>query len=79
MLTEQDDSGLDEALMKQERPPKAPTLEEARTQMEKLLLPGLVATGLSEPEARVEAMNLVARFERLAIGRMLQQKVEGKP
>lgn len=77
-MHESDDSALDEALMKQQRPERAATLEEVRAQMEGLLLPGLIAGGLSEPEARVEAMNLVARFERLAVGRMLQDRVEDK-
>lgn len=63
-MNEADDSALDEALLRQKRPTRAATLKEAREQMEALLVPGLVQGGLSEPEARVEAMNTVARFER---------------
>ena len=73
-----DDSELIKKLSEQDRPARPGTLKEAREQMEQLLVPGLIQRGLSAPEARVEAMNLVARFERLAVDRALQDRVEGR-
>lgn len=70
-MNEMDDSALDEALLHQRRPERAATLEEAREQAEKLMLPGLMRDGLSPAEARVEAMNVVARFERMAAEKIL--------
>jgi hypothetical protein len=77
-VDEMDDGPLEEALMRQQRPSGVSTLEEAREEMEKLLVPGLMYGGLSEPEARVEAMNTVARFERRVTERLLNRVVEGE-
>ena len=73
-----DDSALEAALLRQNRPDKPLTIEEARELVEGLLVPGLVARGLSAPEARVEATAVLARFERLAVNRALQAKVKGQ-
>lgn len=72
-----DDSALEAALLRQQRPEKADTLEEERDQIEQLLLPGLMKGGLSAAEARVEAMNVLARFERKSSERILTDVVEG--
>lgn len=75
-MGEMNDDALEEALLRQWRPGKVGTLKEAREQMEGLLLSGLVKGGLSHAEARIEAMNVVARFERMAAGRGLEDLME---
>lgn len=72
-----DDSALEAALLRQQRPDRASTLEETREQVEQLLLPGLREGGLSPAEARVEAMNVVARFERMTAEKILTSMVDG--
>src|SRR5690606_11242156 len=47
------------------------TLEQAREQIEGLTLPALAEAGLSPAEARIEAKNAVARFERMAVEAVL--------
>lgn len=73
-----DDSALEAALLRQDRPDKPLSIEEARELIESLLVPGLMARGLSAPEARVEATAVLARFERLAVDRALQVRVKGQ-
>lgn len=72
-----DDSRLEAALLGQQRPDKVGTLDEAREQVEQLLLSGLVEGGLSPAEARIEAMNVAARFERLAAEKILAGIMKG--
>ncbi|MFE0472725.1 hypothetical protein ACFW2V_14020 [Streptomyces sp. NPDC058947] len=72
-----DDSALEAALLRQHRPERADTLEEERVQVEQLLLPGLMQGGLSAAEARIEAMNVLARFERRSSERIITDVVEG--
>jgi hypothetical protein len=72
-----DDRALEEALLRQWRPEKTDTLEGARDQIEQLMLPGLMQGGLSAAEAHIEAMNVVARFERKSSERLLTGIVEG--
>jgi hypothetical protein len=76
-VEEKDDSALEEALMRQRRPVGPATLKDAREEIERLLVPGLVQNGLSEPEARIEAMNVIARFERQVIAEKLEKVVKG--
>lgn len=78
-MHERNDGGLEGELLRQHRPERPAGLEEAREQMEALMVPGLIQRGLSAPEARVEAMNTLARFERLAVGRALEKLVEAAP
>jgi hypothetical protein len=61
-----DDSHLEEILMGRAKVEMPSELGEARDFLEKLLLPGLAAQGRSPAEARVEAMNLVGKFQYLA-------------
>lgn len=80
-MDEEGDTALEEALMRQKRPerPERPiAVEDARREFEKLLTSALVQDGLSEPEARVEAMNTVAWYERKVIDDALSRAVDGK-
>lgn len=77
-VDEKDDSALEEALMRQQRPARPATLKDARQEIERLLVPGLVQDGLSEPEARIEAMNTIAWFERQVVAGTLGQVVKGE-
>lgn len=72
-----DDGALEEALLRQQRPKRTATLDEAREQAEQLMLPGLMQDGLSPAEARIEAMNVVARFERMAAEKILTGLLDG--
>lgn len=76
-MNEMDDGALEEALLRQQRPERTATLDETREQAEKLMLPGLIRDGLSPAEARVEAMNVVARFERMAAEKILTGLMDG--
>jgi hypothetical protein len=58
-----DDSGLDEALLRQKRPTKPGAIKDMRDQVEELMIPGLMQGGLSAPEARVEATRVLSWFE----------------
>lgn len=58
-----DDSGLDQALGSQKRPERPSDIKAARLLMESLIVPGLVRWGMSEPEARVEAVRVLTWFE----------------
>lgn len=72
-----DDSALEDALLRQRRPERTATLEEAREQAEQFMMPALTQDGLSPAEARVEAMNIVARFERMAAEKILTGLMDG--
>jgi hypothetical protein len=61
-----DDSRLEEILMGRAKVEMPSQLKEARDFLEELLLPGLTTQGRSPAEARVEAMNLVGKFQYLA-------------